>query len=275
MKRSHLSVFTIALLPLLLGGCQTLSGAQFANIDGGAIEYATQGSASPVVVFEAGLGDDMTVWRSVFPEVTGFARTFAYNRAGYGGSTRRAEARTGAQIVSELRETLRAAGLPPPYVLVGHSLGGAYLELFARTYPAEVAGLVLVESRAASMTRRCREAKLLMCDPPRFLVNIMPGAAAAEYAASDETFATIENAGPMPRVPLIVLTSTRLRIAEGPNWSQLWLTTQKELSKSSPLGIQRTTPWAGHYIQREQPQLVIDAIREVVRDALVTAAVSP
>jgi pimeloyl-ACP methyl ester carboxylesterase len=141
------------------------------------------------------------------------------------------------------------------------------MELYARTYPTAVAGLVLVESRAATMTRRCREAHLLMCDPPKFLVGLMSGAAAAEYAASEETFQQVVAAGSLPLVPMIVLTSTKLRLAEGPNWRRLWLDTQAELAKATPLASQRTTLWSGHYIQREQPQLVITAIRDIVRAA--------
>jgi hypothetical protein len=63
---------------------------------------------------------------------------------------------------------------------------------------------------------------------------------------------------------MIVLTSTKLRLAEGPNWRRLWLDTQAELANATPLAEQRTTMWSGHYIQREQPQLVITAIRDVV-----------
>jgi pimeloyl-ACP methyl ester carboxylesterase len=256
----------VGLLPLL-AACQTLSGTRVATVEGTAHQYSSSGSAQPVVVFESGLGDGLDVWAKVIPEVSQFARTFAYNRAGYGDSTRQGGARNGATIVSELRSLLLHSGLAPPYVLVGHSLGGTYMELYARTYPADVAGLVLVESRAATMTRRCREAHLLMCDPPRILVNLMPGAAAEEYAASDETFQQIVAAGPLPLVPMIVLTSTKWRLAEGPNWRRLWLDTQAELAKATSLAEQRTTMWSGHYIQREQPQLVITAIRDVLRAA--------
>jgi pimeloyl-ACP methyl ester carboxylesterase len=254
----------VAIAALLLSACQTLPGARSETINGATVQFMTRGHAGPTVVLESGLGDGMEVWAKVVPEVSRFATTFAYNRAGYGDSSRRSEPRTGAQIVAELRSTLQHAGLAPPYVLVGHSLGGTYMELFARSYPSEVAGLVLVESRAASMTRRCREQKLLMCDPPKFLISLLGAAASAEFASTDETFAALERAPPMPAVPLIVLTSTQPRIAEGPNWSRLWQVTQSELARSSTMGQQRTTVWSGHYIQREQPHLVIKAIRDVV-----------
>jgi hypothetical protein len=114
------------------------------------------------------------------------------------------------------------------------------------------------------MTRRCREAHLWACDPPKFLVAAMPGAASAEYAVSDETFEQLLQAGPLPAVPLIVLTSARPQLAEGPALTALWQKTQQELATQSPLGQQRTTHGSGHYIQKDEPELVIGAVREVV-----------
>ncbi len=254
----------------VLGGinaCTSLPGMRSEIIDGAQQEYSVRGNGRPVVVLEAGLGDGMDSFASVFEEIGSFATTFAYNRAGYGRSARRPEPRDGARVVSELRAALAHAGLQPPYVLVGHSLGGTFMELFARQHPDEVAGLVLIESRAASMTRRCREAHLLACDPPRLLIAALPGAAAAEYAASDATFKQVEDAGPMPAVPMAVLTSTRPRLLEGPSWSELWMKTQQELAAQSPLGRQTTTWVSGHYIQKTEPQLVSRAIREVVAAA--------
>ena len=249
---------------IAFSGCTSLPGMRSEIVGGAKTEFVVRGQNSPVVVLEAGLGDGMDGWAPVFDRISSFATVFAYNRAGYGHSASRDEPRSGARIVDELRATLAQAGLRPPYVLVGHSLGGTYMELFARRFPAEVAGLVLVEARAASMTRRCREARLLMCDPPKFLVAALPGAAAAEYSASDETFRQVEAADPLPRLPLIVLTSTRPRLLEGPAWSQLWNATQQELAAQSPLGKQLTTWISGHYIHKAEPRLVVEAVREVV-----------
>ncbi len=250
---------------LLLGivsACTSLPGARTETVAGSVVEFTVRGTGRPVVVLEAGLGDGMDSWAQVVAPIAEFATVFAYNRAGYGNSARRTEPRSGAQIVTELRTALVHAGLQPPYLLVGHSFGGTYMELFARLHPTEVAGLVLVESRAASMTRRCREARLLLCDPPKFLIAALPGAAAAEYAVSDTTFAQVEAAGALPEVPLIVLTSDKLRLVEGPKWSALWLKTQRELATQSPRGEHRVTTQSGHYLQKEQPEWVIKAVRD-------------
>ena len=105
----------------------------------------TAGQGTPAVVFEHGLGGTFDLWQKVFPEVAKVDTAFAYDRPGTGGSDRASTSRDGEQIVNELRVLLAAEGIGPPYVLVGLSLGGLYMQLFARRYPREVARLVLVD----------------------------------------------------------------------------------------------------------------------------------
>jgi pimeloyl-ACP methyl ester carboxylesterase len=88
----------------------------------------------------------MDSWSKVFPEIGKNTTVFAYNRPGYGNSSKAITPRDGATVVEELRALLNSRGLRPPYVLVGHSLGGIYVQLFARKYPDDVVGLVLVDS---------------------------------------------------------------------------------------------------------------------------------
>ncbi|MES2606784.1 MAG: alpha/beta fold hydrolase, partial [Pseudomonadota bacterium] len=77
--------------------------------------------------------------------VSEFATTIAYDRAGTGGSSDGALPRDGRQAALELHAALQNSGVPPPYVLVGHSLGGLYVRIYAAMYPQEVAALVLVD----------------------------------------------------------------------------------------------------------------------------------
>ncbi len=105
-------------------------------------------SATPVatVVFENGLRQTLDTWGSVIEAIKSDTTVFAYNRPGYGNSEEAQTRRDGRTIVEDLRGTLRHQGLKPPYVLVGHSLGGLYVQLFARAYPQEVSGIVLVDA---------------------------------------------------------------------------------------------------------------------------------
>jgi pimeloyl-ACP methyl ester carboxylesterase len=98
------------------------------------------------LVFEAGSRATIDKWGKVLEGASRDATVFAYNRPGYGNSEAASTPRDGRTVVEELRQLLRQKGLKPPYVLVGHSLGGLYMQLFARAYPDEVKGLVLVDA---------------------------------------------------------------------------------------------------------------------------------
>jgi pimeloyl-ACP methyl ester carboxylesterase len=141
---AHLAV-VVALLPMLVVGCATLPGTTRV-VGHQRVEVAQAGQGTPVVVLAHGLGGTMDWWAKVFPAVARETTVFAYDRPGYGDSDKTAAPRDGNHIVEELRVLLRASRLAPPYVLVGHSLGGLYMQLYARRYPAETAALILVDS---------------------------------------------------------------------------------------------------------------------------------
>src|SRR4051812_21716932 len=105
-----------------------------------------QGSGSPNVIFENGSGDFSFIWSLVQPEVSKFTKTVSYDRAGYAWSEPGPQPRTSQQICLELNTALKNAGVPPPYILVGQSFGGFLVRAFARYYPKEVLGMVLVEA---------------------------------------------------------------------------------------------------------------------------------
>ncbi|RZL32606.1 MAG: alpha/beta hydrolase [Rubrivivax sp.] len=106
--------------------------------------------AAGTIVFENGLRGDLEGWSAVIAGLAPATRQgwalFAYNRPGIGRSEETERPRDGQQVVADLRELLRQHDLKPPFLLVGHSLGGLYQQLFARTYPGEVRGLVLVDA---------------------------------------------------------------------------------------------------------------------------------
>jgi pimeloyl-ACP methyl ester carboxylesterase len=107
----------------------------------------------PVVILEAGAGDFSVDWSLVQPLIARFARVCSYDRAGAGWSDLGPRPRTMRQQVWELHALLDKSGERPPFVLVGHSYGGWLTRLFAESYPADVSGLVLVESGAEDPLR--------------------------------------------------------------------------------------------------------------------------
>lgn len=105
-----------------------------------------RGQGRPTVILESGLGVPAIGWIKVQPEVANFARVCSYDRAGYGWSESGPEPRTSLQCARELKALLDAAGEKGPYLLVGHSVGGFNVRVFAGQYPREVAGVVLVDA---------------------------------------------------------------------------------------------------------------------------------
>ena len=105
-----------------------------------------QGEGSPVVIFETGSGDFSFIWSLVQPKIAELSKTVSYDRAGYACSEQGPLPRTSRQICYELHMALKNAGVHPPYILVGQSFGCFIVRAFARYYPGEVAGMILVEA---------------------------------------------------------------------------------------------------------------------------------
>src|SRR5688572_9722843 len=117
--------------------------------------------SQPTVILEAGSGDFSVDWSLVQPDVARFARVCSYDRAGAGWSDLGPRPRTMHQLVSELHTLLEKAGERPPYVLVGHSFGGWLVRLYRTMYPADVAGMVLVEAGGDNPWRKTPEKGLV------------------------------------------------------------------------------------------------------------------
>ena len=106
--------------------------------------YCT-GSASPTVVLDSGLSDPDIVWGLVQPKLSKDTRVCSYDRAGIGYSDSSKRPSSSENVVEDLRNLLRNAAVAPPYVLVGHSLGGLYVQMYALRHRSEVVGMVLID----------------------------------------------------------------------------------------------------------------------------------
>ena len=130
--------------------------------DGTRLNLYCMGSGSPAVVFDSGWEDWAPVWTIVQPEVAKWTRACSYDRAGAGFSDPGPLPRTSVRIADELRSALHNGGIEGPYILVGHAFGGDNVRTFAARYPAEVAGLVLVEADVTSSPEERRgQARLI------------------------------------------------------------------------------------------------------------------
>jgi pimeloyl-ACP methyl ester carboxylesterase len=252
----------LRLLLLVLVACGSRVPATIETVNGHQIEIATAGSGPVTVVFEAGLGLDWTNWDEVAGEVSRETRVFAYSRPGYGTSDPATTPRDPQHIVDELRELLAVTGHAPPYVLVGHSIGGGYVELFAKAHPDEVIGVVLVDPRHRDFLATCEAAQLDNCGITESQLATQPTSAVAEYHAFSLASDQIGAAGPFGAYPVRVLTATDHPVS--PARERLWEHMLSSLAAEAPDGEQIIVAGAGHVIQAERPDAVINSILELL-----------
>jgi pimeloyl-ACP methyl ester carboxylesterase len=117
------------------------------NIGSHRLHIYPTGEGSPTVVFESGGASWSLDWNLVQTEVAKFTSVCSYDRAGFGWSDSGPKPRTSQQIVTELHTLLTKTEIKKPYILVGHSFGGHTARLFAKNYPDEVAGIILLDAR--------------------------------------------------------------------------------------------------------------------------------
>ena len=227
---------------------------------------------TPVTIMDAGLGNSSESWLGIQPKIAKFARVCIYDRASLGNSDPTIHTQTTTQIVLDLHNLLDRAGIPGPLVLVGHSLGGINVRLYASTYPKEVVGLVLVDS--AHEEQFARMDALI---PEEIKKQFPPSAL---EIISNEKIDFTENSERRARlakwhadIPLIVLTAANAKPDPpgplaylAPKFEQIRQELQQDLVHRSARGKQLIATKSGHYIQRDEPDLVVTAIREVINE---------
>ena len=263
---------------------------QMVDVGGYRLHINCTGTGSPTVVIEAGLSDWSTSWGGVVqPEVAKTTRVCTYDRAGLGWSEANPLPSDAAQFARELHALLENANVQGPYIMVGHSLGGLIVRVFAHDYASEVAGVVLVDSMNPKQVTESLSNKLALFSSieaavarvgvGRLLVKLP--AIAPSLPAGDEayypllfrpqTFQTAANEyRELPAsaaeaaavtsfgdLPLIVLTA---RLNDNPGWPE-WQNELLQLSSNSQHLIAENS---GHSIQVDEPDAAVSAILKMV-----------
>ena len=228
------------------------------------IRVAGRAAHHATVILESGVGDTLDVWKAIQPQIaSGCARTLAYNRAGYDGSDPALGPRDAATIVDELRSELKRDNLQPPYVLVGHSLGGLYMQYFARNFPGEVSGLVLIDSTHWNQGLRVDKAANTPYAGRTAVTLFMPWIMRRELVDSSTAGEQVHASPASGRIPTIVLSSTRGPAGETPPARALAARLQDEIAADFPNSRHLRIDDSGHYIQRDRPEVVVQAVREL------------
>lgn len=263
------------------------------NIGSHTMHLFCAGEGGPTVILDAGLGGLSLEWIRVQAELAKHTKVCAYDRAGYGWSERSPLPRTSAVIVSELSRLLKAANVPAPYVLVGHSFGGYTAELFASRFHQQTAGMVLIDASHPGQVERFRSIGLntvpvrrvthVRYNEPRLPENLPEEVRDVTYQLLVEgnTMTTIADEYidfytsaqqvaadlAIPDVPVMVLTRGIPGWKNSPNgerYERLWQELQSELAHLSPTSAHLWANLSGHHIHLDQPALTTNAIMMVV-----------
>jgi pimeloyl-ACP methyl ester carboxylesterase len=269
------------------------------------------GEGSPTVILDSGLGDSYVSWRRVQPDIAKFTRVCSYDRAGLGYSDPSSRPRTSRVIAEELHALLKSAGVAPPYVLVGHSMGGYNVRVYASLYRTEAAGMVLVDASHPDQENRFspelkdmegswrREAEFLAYSMPLGVPRLLglcdedPGRRAAdcnfhsaregleEMRAFNQSAAETAATGSLGNLPVAVLShdpdkpSAELPADLAKPTNQAWEKMQEELSHLSTRGTQTIAKKSGHYIQDDRPDVVVEAVHTIVEQARAASSSVP
>ncbi|MET0070055.1 MAG: alpha/beta hydrolase [Candidatus Thiodiazotropha sp.] len=252
------------LLLLLLAGCAGLPGGLLEQVEGRQVDLAATGEGSPVVVFESGMGPTMSTWSPIYDSLSEVTGVFAYNRPGYGRSSVNSAPASAREIAEQLHQTLLATGHKPPYLLVGHSAGGLYVNLFARLYPNEVAAVVLLDSSHPSQFEYFRKERPLLYTT----FTATTALARTRYEAAilkrvHNEFSSIES---FPDIPLVVLTAEKSSLFETREMRAKWLEFQRDLARMSSKARHRVIDDSGHFIHRDRPGEVIREITALIEE---------
>jgi pimeloyl-ACP methyl ester carboxylesterase len=261
--------------------------------NGRKIYLKCRGAGSPTVIFESGYRNDADIWSTeiepgsltVFPEVAKLTHVCAYDRPGtlldadhLGRSDPVAMPRTAQDLVVDLHQLLQKAKIPGPYVFVAHSFGGIFARLYASTYPDEVVGMVLVDALSENVRSALtpEQWKLYLNfgfkEPPPGLEKYKE----IETLDVDKSFdqmQTAKTASPLRQMPLAVLTQGQP--FDLSPWQPLpadfpaaldkaWHAAQDAQAKLASGSKHMVATKSAHYIQIQEPKLVIDAIDDVV-----------
>ena len=262
METAYLAEGLTFLVIVFLSGCASLPNSTTEKINARQVEYALTRHNTTPVIFENGLGGQIDWWREVLPAISRDTTTFVYNRPGYGNSDPISTPRDGSHIVEELRSLLRSKDLSPPYILVGHSMGGLYMQLFARRYPDEVSALILVDSTHPKQLEGKGALENHSFWVQGLIGVLVTGSAKEELNLLSQTGVQVLSLPTLQNKPVYVLSASepmreKSILADDANEKR------KDLARLYP-GATQVWVDSGHAIPLEKPESIISAIREAL-----------
>ena len=262
------------LLAVLLAALPALAEQKMITIGARRIATYCDGEPSqlPMVILIPAGGRPAKDWDPVQPEVARFTRVCSYDHANTGQSDRApVPLQSVDEVVDDLHSWLEASHEKGPFVFVSHSNSGIYLRRFDTLYPKNVAGLVFLDSAHEEQALRLHDLDPQGPAPDELMARvgwyIKPGQKLDWH--TDAPLIVIGRGMPVERRARDGSNSQTNRMTDEQfaAWDRIWTDFQKDLAKRSSRGEYRLAPKSGHWIQRDQPDLAIQAIRDVCRMA--------
>jgi pimeloyl-ACP methyl ester carboxylesterase len=274
MKRKNLTVIITIVILLIVTGIfgvikynETLQASKTINgkidIGGFGLNVKVEGKGRPVVIFESGLGGGYSDWAQVQPEIAKLTRTFSYDRAGLGGSDKSKLQRTTLNQVKELHGLLENSKVKGPYIIVAHSIGGLNARLFADSYPKEVAGIVFVDSSHEEMFNIFKSKAPEGYEAMKAQFSSPEGNFEDILKSTDQVREVRKNDA-LRNIPIIVLSADKSAMGIQDPIINEWPKLQADLATLSDNSKHLTIKNASHMIQNDNPQAVIDAIKDLI-----------
>jgi len=240
-------------------------------------------SNGPTVLLLAGGGGTSEAWSEVQPAVSKFAHVCSYDYAGLGRSDKVQGMQTATGKVNDLLALLKAAELPKPYILAGHSFGGLYARMLASQIPNEIAGIVLIDSSHEEQIWRMAKASTTLqarewgpnWNKPEIMQHL--GFYAPETRSTwvlDVPLIVIEHGRNLPN-PFVPRPGSVIDQKEFRRIEDAWHDLQVDLAGRSRFGELREAAHSDHLIPRDQPKIVIDSIRDVMAAVKRNSVASP
>ncbi|MDA2138062.1 alpha/beta fold hydrolase [Bacillus cereus group sp. Bc256] len=214
----------------------------------------------PVIIMEAGYGDYSKTWDHIAEELTEFGTVLTYDRAGLGKSGNSSKRRISSEMIKELRSCLEKLQLKPPYIFIGHSFGGINARLFTTFYPENMMGVVLVDSTPENY----KEAFLPIMSPEFQEAYYKQFVHESSYEEFMFSLGEADKHCQSTRdIPLVVLAAGK-KAFYSQDAQIKWLQLQEELLRLSNKNKLIIAEQSGHYIQKDEPHYMIDAIKWII-----------
>ncbi len=246
------------------------------------MHYQILGDGNFTFVLETGLGENTETWKKIKDSLAQNGRVFMYDRSGLGFSEPNNEARTTKQIASELHELLTKEKIAGPYILVGHSIGGAHIRYFAHLYPENVAGLFLIDPSHEKMIDNMPTPSImekffnfsavnmawsgipfyLLPNPPHpnYKTSISIKTYGREISAIDDSINQFRSEKPnLAQFPIYIISAT----AKDGQYKEENLNLMNELIEQSESEIKKhIIEDKPHHIHLTDPEIVLTELRE-------------